>query len=457
MSEATAIKPTILVVDDSRLMRVAARKILKDDFEILEAEDGEIAWDKLQAAPEVTLVMSDLSMPNLDGLGLLKKIRESSHAHLQDLPVIIVTGAEDDDGSKKTALSAGASDFLTKPFESIQLLARAKAQARQQRTQHALQTSEASNQQLEQQSQIDQLTGLANQRAFMSRIEEDLSYAIRHRTELTVLLVRIEKYKVMFLRRGKAAAEGSLRRLAGVLTAGRRREDTVARIGMDTFGILLPSANPPGANRVAQQLRTAIEQQDFSIDGEPMPVSVSIGVSSGNIRPDSNADALLAEAVQALEAEATGAARILPQATPAEPTAETSSETMPEIAAQPLQLAPAAAELSVEPATPPPEAPIQTVFDTPEPAPTLAANITADTPLSPADVAQALEQLAGGNHPAQDTDALVQAVIPVLEHWNRAHNGVHSAILAQVKAALDTTRSHAPVADEPAESNPEPA
>ncbi|MCO6411664.1 MAG: diguanylate cyclase [Thiogranum sp.] len=453
MTEATATKPTILVVDDSRLMRVAARKILRDDFEILEAEDGEVAWDKLQEAQEVTLVMSDLSMPNLDGLGLLKKIRESSHAHLQDLPVIIVTGAEDDDGSKKTALAAGASDFITKPFESVQLLARAKAQARQQHTQQALQSTQASHQQLEQQSQIDQLTGLANRRAFISHIEEDLSYAIRHRTELTVLLVRVEKYKVMFLRRGKPAAEETLRRLAGVLTADRRREDTVARIGMDTFGILLPSANPPGANRVAQQLRTAIGQQDFSIDGDPVQVSVSIGVSSGDIRPDSKADALLEEAVQALENDANGAIGIPPQSTPAIP----SPEPAQALATQPLPPAPAAAEPSVEPVASAAEASTPMAFDASEAVTAPAQDITTDAPLSAADVAQALEQLASGNHPAQDTDALVRAVIPVLECWNRAHNGAHSALLAQLNAVLDTTRSQAPAAEVPAESNPEPA
>jgi CheY-like chemotaxis protein len=122
MTEAVENKPTLLVVDDSRLMRVAARKILQGEFNILEASDGEEAWDVLQASPHVSLVMSDLSMPNLDGLGLLERIRTSDSADIQNLPVIIVTGAEDDDGSKTTALAAGASDFITKPFESVQLL-----------------------------------------------------------------------------------------------------------------------------------------------------------------------------------------------------------------------------------------------------------------------------------------------------------------------------------------------
>ena len=100
MSEANPDKPTVLVVDDSRLMRVAARKILKDAFETLDAGDGEIAWELLQSDPRITLVMSDLSMPNLDGLGLLERIRRSEQPHIRELPVIIVTGAEDDDDAE---------------------------------------------------------------------------------------------------------------------------------------------------------------------------------------------------------------------------------------------------------------------------------------------------------------------------------------------------------------------
>jgi diguanylate cyclase (GGDEF)-like protein len=301
MTESVKDKPTILVVDDSRLMRVAARKILKEDFNILEAEDGEIAWEVLHGSERVDLIMSDLSMPNLDGLGLLKKIRDS-RSQLSDLPVIIVTGAEDDDGSKKTALSAGASDFITKPFESVQLLARAKAQAQHQRTRQALKDSETSKQQLEKQSSVDPLTGLPNQRAFHSAIEESLSYAIRHRTELTVLQVQIDKYKIMFLRRGKQTAEEIVRRVAQLLSEGRRREDAVARIGMDTFGVLLPSANSVGAKRVAEQLQSAVADEDFGIDGDTVPVSVSIAVSSPLIQPGTTPDELLADGGQKLSA-----------------------------------------------------------------------------------------------------------------------------------------------------------
>jgi len=402
MTEPCSSKPTVLVVDDSRLMRLAARKILKNDFEVLEAEDGEVAWDTLQNNLHITLVMSDLSMPNLDGLGLLKNIRESSQPQLKELPVIIVTGAEDDDGSKKTALAAGASDFITKPFESVQLLARAQAQAKQQRTQQALQHSETSKQQLEEQSSVDVLTGLANQRAFTDSIEEQLSYAIRHKTGLALLLVQIDKYKILFLRQGKQTAEGILQRIAQILSDDRRREDSVARIRLDTFGILLPSATQEGAGRVARQLLEAVREETFGSSSEHLSVSVSIAVSSPSMHSGLDATQLMAEASETLK-RALAAGGDCVQGAGTETTTVSGSpagETLP----------------GSEPATPAPPA----VTD-------------------PADVQHALQALLDGRRAENSADALARAVLPILDNWNQTRNNHYSALIEQLKSALEPT------------------
>ncbi len=412
MTESTVNKPTILVVDDSRLMRVAARKILKNDFEILEAEDGEIGWDVLQVNRQIDLVMSDLSMPNLDGLGLLKKIRESSEPHCKELPVIIVTGAEDDDGSKNIALAAGASDFITKPFESVQLLARAQAQAKQQRTQQALHDSETSKQQLKKQISVDSLTGLPNQMAFLNSIEKSLSYSIRHGTELAILMVQVEKYKALFLRRGKQTAEEVLRWLGGLLGEGRRQEDTVARFDMDTFGILLPSANLMGARRVAEELHLAIKQQGFNIGDETVPVNVTIAVSSPSVHAHMNSAELLADVGEKLKiAQKAGGDHV--QYTLAETTLE-----------QPVRKPVAM-----------------------EPGPVSVASI--------ADVQQALQSLSSGDTIESSTDELARAVLPILQAWNRTHENKHSALLAQLKSALQAGGNKEPLTASPSDTSAE--
>jgi len=403
MTETCSSKPTVLVVDDSRLMRLAARKILKNDFEILEAEDGEAAWDTLNDRSDITLVMSDLSMPNLDGLGLLKKIRESSQPELKELPVIIVTGAEDDDGSKKTALAAGASDFITKPFESVQLLAHAQTHAKQQRTQQALQQSETSKQLLEKHRSIDILTGLPNQRAFTKSIEETLSYAIRHKSGLGLLLIRIDKYKILFLRQGKQSAENFLKRIAQILSEGRRREDTVARIGLDTFGILLPSATQEGAGQIARELHQAVREETFGSNGKPVSVSVSIAVSCPPLPLHSELGfaQLLAEANKTLEqAMAAGGdslqgAGAEAQTAPDTPTSNTSPES-----------------------------------ETVTPAPPAIA--------TPTDIQRGLQALLEGRRPEVSADALARAVLPILHHWNQTRGEHHRSLIEQLKSVLES-------------------
>ncbi|VAW75145.1 hypothetical protein MNBD_GAMMA15-1935 [hydrothermal vent metagenome] len=388
MTDSETDMATLLVVDDSRLMRVAARKILKNDFNIVEAADGEEAWKTLQEHPDISLVMSDLSMPNLDGLGLLKRIRESDFS---ELPVIIVTGAEDDDGSKKTALAAGASDFITKPFESIQLLARAKSQARQKDTQEALQKSETEKQQLREVSPVDPLTGLASKHAFFSHLEENLAYATRHQTDISLLLVRIEKYKILYLRRGKQIAETLAREIATILSEGRRREDTVGRVALDTFGILLPSADQVGANHVLAQLQDAIDKTQISVEGEVVPFNIRFGLCKPDIRAN-----ICAEDVMSLaEAELTA------------------------------QVMPVTAKAALRPETP---KTLQQTESVEIPAKQEAA--------TPDEIHQALNALANNTEPTATPDALARGILPVLSAWNRSHDQKYDHLVKAIHEAL---------------------
>ena len=392
MTEPAGNKPVILIVDDSRLMRVAARKILREDFDILEAGDGEQAWEILGQHPEICLVMSDLSMPELDGLGLLERIRQSERA---ELPVIIVTGAEDDDGSKQRALAAGASDFITKPFESVQLLARAKTQATQARTREALKKSETERARLHETSALDPETGLCSPGNLRKHAEHDLAFALRHRTELSLLLVRIKKYKVLFLRHGKAAAEAACAELARLLCQGRRREDKAGRIDMDCFALLLPSANRCGARRIAAQLQEAVRDIELEQDGKSFRFEIETGVANPDIRPGLEYDQLIELAQQDLE-----------QRCP--------ENTAPAGDAGPAPRAPAPEEVAV---------------------PAVA---------SANDVAEALLALARGEMPGTPTDALARSVLPLIEAWNRTSGRRHETLLNQLREALYPRPAPAP-------------
>jgi len=165
-------KPRILAVDDSRVMRRAMSKVLGKSYYAIEAEHGEVAWTFLINEPDIQVVFTDLSMPYLDGFGLLDRMRSSDDPHLQDMPVIIITGKDDDDATKQMALDKGASDFITKPFDSVQLQARAKAHVRYEETSRKL--NETSDR-LERQSTVDELTGLGGRRYFCKASDEHLA------------------------------------------------------------------------------------------------------------------------------------------------------------------------------------------------------------------------------------------------------------------------------------------
>jgi len=283
--ESDAESPRILVVDDSRLMRRAIIKILGNKYDIVEAVDGEDGWNKLSSDDSVQIVISDLSMPNLDGFGFLDVIRNSEIPHIKQIPVIIITGAEDDEAVKEKALSHGATDFITKPFDSAQLNARVATHARLSKTTREL---DKASQDLKTLSGVDSLTKLANKQGFSEQAIKDFAFSKRHGHPMTILRMDIDGFNTLFIRYGKEFSGRLLVKLAEILKGLTRTEDTVARIGVAKFALLLPSTAPDGGKVLAQRVLDSIRKQDISVNGENVPIAASIGMSSLYVTPDSS-------------------------------------------------------------------------------------------------------------------------------------------------------------------------
>ena len=113
----------ILVLDDSRTIRSSLKKILREHFTVTEAEDGEDGWTKLLLNPDISLVITDIMMPNLDGYGFICRIRGNESDYYKKLPIIVVTGAEDDI-TRERSHACGANNFIVKPVESFDLIER---------------------------------------------------------------------------------------------------------------------------------------------------------------------------------------------------------------------------------------------------------------------------------------------------------------------------------------------
>jgi len=270
-------------------MRVAVKKILKEGFDLMEAVDGEDGWDTLVSNASIQVVISDLSMPNLDGFGLLHRIRNATKERIRNIPVIIITGNEDDEATKQKALAYGATDFVTKPFDSVQLRARVKTHARLDSTTRKL--SEISTA-LQENTAIDPLTRLANQRHFTQKGNEHLSFAKRHRTELSLIRLDLNNFNTLFIKHGKRAADGVLVEAAEILKTSIRQEDTAARIGVAKFALLLPHANLIGARQLARRIYERLAALALGTDGET-PVNVSIGVATPSIHSDTTFEEII--------------------------------------------------------------------------------------------------------------------------------------------------------------------
>ncbi|HEY0845990.1 MAG TPA: response regulator [Noviherbaspirillum sp.] len=129
------VKPRVLIADDSRIVRATLIKHIEGMFEFREALDGEQAWETLLLDPSIRVVITDLTMPKLDGYGLLQRIRSSKIGRIRDIPVVVVSGSDDQE-ERKRAKDAGATDLITKGIGTAQLLSRLDILSRLVGTQH---------------------------------------------------------------------------------------------------------------------------------------------------------------------------------------------------------------------------------------------------------------------------------------------------------------------------------
>ena len=260
----------VLIVDDSKVIRRAATKILEKEFEVVEAEDGEFAWEEIKKNENISVVFTDLGMPNMDGYELLEKIRNSSDPKIANLPVIVITGAEESEGAREEVFNQGATDFIGKPFDSVSLKSRASA--------HINYRNEVED--LEKHAATDKLTGLSTEVVFKQQGEQALAFAIRHCSDITVVRFDIDGFAELFVKHGKDIAEQILTKVASFILDGMRTEDTAARLGVARFALLLPSANNEGAATVVSRICERVAKLKLKLGDEVFRIKFSTGITS---------------------------------------------------------------------------------------------------------------------------------------------------------------------------------
>jgi len=257
--------PAILIADDDDLILESLGDLLSDRYRLTFARDGGEAMLALCVWP-FDLAIIDLGLPVVDGFKLVKAIRGSGE--LQSSAVMLLSGLSDPQ-FKVHGLALGAADYVTKPFDADELMARI---ARILTTA----TREAS---LRADAMTDPMTGLANYRNFSQSLERELERSRRYAMPLSLITVDLDHLKEINDEHGHDAGNDAIRRAARVLTGAVRKFEVVARLGGDEFAVILPSTGASDARRLAERLRVEIGAQ--VVDGVSLSASVGVATWDG--------------------------------------------------------------------------------------------------------------------------------------------------------------------------------
>jgi len=267
--------PTCLIIDDSPTVRQHVQRVLTERgvfAHFLQATDG-IEGFKLLLANPVALVLCDLIMPGIDGFKVLSMVQ--SRPELAELPIIMLTGTQDV-REKVRALDAGATDYLVKPFDDAELVARVKVHLKLRLLQHELREKNAK---LEELSRTDTLTGAANLRQLQEAMRIELTRASRTKVAMAFVMLDVDHFKQLNDRHGHQAGDIGLKQVAEILRIGLRQYDTVARYGGDEFAMLLPETDQAGAMACAERCRAEIEKlTPAGPDGARLTASIGIAL-----------------------------------------------------------------------------------------------------------------------------------------------------------------------------------
>jgi two-component system cell cycle response regulator len=298
---------SVLIIDDSDAIRERIIRTL-ESFDLFarfyEAEDGLEGFKKLLSSP-VDIILCDLEMPRIDGFKFLSMLK--SRPDLQDVPVIILTGMNDRE-LKIKGLEQGASDYVTKPFDPEELVARVKVHLKIKHLQDDLKRS---NELLLELSNTDHLTGLFNRRYLMDALDKELQRCVRKDGCLSLIILDIDHFKRVNDTHGHLQGDVVLQKVALSLQKELRSYDIAARYGGEEFVAVLPDANPKEALFVAERIRLSIQGTKFSGALTSLSITVSLGVATFPVRDCATVDEFLKLADDALyQAKAKGRNRV---------------------------------------------------------------------------------------------------------------------------------------------------
>jgi diguanylate cyclase (GGDEF)-like protein len=266
----------VLVIDDSKFVRTTFRRILESSMDVREEADGEAGWQAIASDAAIQLVFCDISMPNMDGFGVLRHVRGSSDERIRQLPVIVISGDEDE-ATRRRVRECGATDFISKNADATVVLSRIDNQLRLIR---ASEDAKESRKAAAQSATHDPLTGAFSLHFLLTEGRKQYAYARRHATPLAVVTFRIDSHHQIVAKEGPEVAGQLLAKIARAIQGVLRAEDALGRSSEDAFTVILAGTSSQQAAAFARRLREQLVNARIEFQGRTLRIQASIGVAT---------------------------------------------------------------------------------------------------------------------------------------------------------------------------------
>ena len=271
----------VLVAEDDITTNTILTSLLeKWGYEVITAYDGRKAWEIIQGNDAPRLIILDWEMPEMKGIEICSLVR---HHETTDPQYIIMLTSKYEKSDIVRGLESGANDYIVKPFDNAELLARIRVGHNILDMQYNLNRS---REELAYQATHDPLTGIFNRKAIMEILQKELTRAEREKSNMCVCVCDIDYFKQINDSYGHKFGDTVLCGIVEALRSELRDYDSIGRIGGEEFLVIMPTCKSKMNKTVCERLRTSVENTSISSPVNDISVTISIGATL-NINNDS--------------------------------------------------------------------------------------------------------------------------------------------------------------------------
>jgi diguanylate cyclase (GGDEF)-like protein len=263
---------TILVIDDDASIHRAVERHLDGVVDQVLKADSAIKGLQIAIQEKPDLILLDVNMPQIDGFKVCRNLQENPTTH--DIPILFLTADRNPDNLAK-ALNAGASDYISKPFNAIELEARVRV---------ALRTKQMIDL-LRERARIDALTGLNNRASMDDALIAATSAFQRTEQPLALLMIDLDYFKKINDTYGHGVGDDVIRKVGASIRAGCRPYDIACRFGGDEFGVILAQTNTDCATQIAERILDGINEIKIRVGDNEINIACSGGLASASEMP----------------------------------------------------------------------------------------------------------------------------------------------------------------------------